>query len=374
MSRLRCSDPIVLLGVALATLIAVGCNSNDPESQKPPADIPLSARVERVLNDPQALPRPVALPVAATPAAAPLAVEPTPAAPEPPVAAAPAAEAPAAPATQPPQAVDAPILPVPIVPRAVQSAVAVDTQHPVKLSAKAKRIAARKAKAEKAKAAKAAKAAKNKAAKAAKAAKLKAAKAAKAAKIKAAKAAKAEKLAAAKSAQASPVSGTKLSKAKAKAKAKADAKAAKAKATKATKATKTVQATSKKSTPPAQSEPAVEAPAGADATDLYYSGKRKLDAGDYKGAIADLKVSQQLRPSARTLTLLGRAYFDGNKLPEAEKVLKQAGAHDEAQLLLANLYQQRGKIADARRVYQAFLQAHPDHAKAGWVRNLLQTL
>jgi Tfp pilus assembly protein PilF len=55
-------------------------------------------------------------------------------------------------------------------------------------------------------------------------------------------------------------------------------------------------------------------------------------------------------------------------------VLKQAGAHDEAQLLLANLYQQRGKIADARRVYQAFLQAHPDHAKAGWVRNLLQTL
>lgn len=115
-------------------------------------------------------------------------------------------------------------------------------------------------------------------------------------------------------------------------------------------------------------------PDGADATDLYYSGKRKLDAGDLKGAIADLRASQTLRPSARTLTLLGRALFDDNQLAAAIKVLQAAGNNDDAQLLLANVFQQQGKTAQARKVYEAFLKAHPDHPRATWVRNLLQTL
>ena len=121
-------------------------------------------------------------------------------------------------------------------------------------------------------------------------------------------------------------------------------------------------------------EPAVAVPEGADATDLYHSGKRKLQAGDYRGAIADLKASQQLRPSPRTLALLGQAYFDSNDLVLAEKTLQRAGAHDEAQLLLATLYQQTGRHPKARKVYEAFLAAHPDHPKAEWVRNLLETL
>ena len=124
--------------------------------------------------------------------------------------------------------------------------------------------------------------------------------------------------------------------------------------------------------PPAQ--PQVAIPEGADATDLYYGGKRKLDAGDLKGAIADLRASQQLRPSVRTLTLLGRALFDDNQLGPAAKVLQSVGGHDEAQLLLAMLFQQTGKTGQARKVYEAFLKAHPDHAKANWVRNVLQTL
>jgi hypothetical protein len=128
--------------------------------------------------------------------------------------------------------------------------------------------------------------------------------------------------------------------------------------------------------PPEKKPPfeAVQVPEGADATELFYSGKRKLEAGNLQGAIADLRLSQQVRPSARTLTLLGRALFDAGELGQAAKVLQTAGNHDEAQLLLGTLYQQQGKTALARKVYEAFLKAHPDHAKAGWVQTMLKTL
>ena len=115
-------------------------------------------------------------------------------------------------------------------------------------------------------------------------------------------------------------------------------------------------------------------PDGADATDLYYSGKRKLDHGDFGGAIADLRASHKVRSSVRTLTLLGRAYFDSDQFGMAEKVFKSAGTYDEAMLLLGQLYQQAGKADKARKIYDKFLVAHPEHPKAEWVRKLLQAL
>lgn len=119
---------------------------------------------------------------------------------------------------------------------------------------------------------------------------------------------------------------------------------------------------------------AVQVPEGADATELFYSGKRKMESGNLQGAIADLRLSQQVRPSMRTLTLLGKALFDAGELSQAAKVLQAAGNHDEAQLLLGTLYQHQGKTAQARKVYEAFLKAHPDHPKSGWVQTLLKTL
>lgn len=118
----------------------------------------------------------------------------------------------------------------------------------------------------------------------------------------------------------------------------------------------------------------VTVPEGADATDLYYSGKRKLDSGDLPGAIADLRASNKVRMSVRTLTLLGRAYFDAGQLSAAEKAFKAAGTYDEAMLLLGQLYQQSGKQAAARKVYEKFLQVHTDHPKTEWVRKLLQAI
>lgn len=130
--------------------------------------------------------------------------------------------------------------------------------------------------------------------------------------------------------------------------------------------------------PKAPAEPAPEtAPAAkpeGDATDLYYSGKRKLDAGDLRGAIEDLKASQAIRYSVRTLTLLGRAYFDLGEFGPAAKALQKAGTYDEAMLLLAQLYQQQGKNAQARKVYEQFLKVHADHPKAAWVKRIVEAL
>jgi Tfp pilus assembly protein PilF len=76
----------------------------------------------------------------------------------------------------------------------------------------------------------------------------------------------------------------------------------------------------------------------------------------------------------RTLTVLGRAYFDAGQMSQAEKAFKAAGSYDEAMLLLGQLYQQMGKSGQARKTYEKFLEIHGDHPKAEWVRKLLQAL
>ncbi len=115
-------------------------------------------------------------------------------------------------------------------------------------------------------------------------------------------------------------------------------------------------------------------PPGLDATDLFYRGKQQLSHGDLKGAISSLSASQRLRSSSRTLTKLGQAYFDLGKLKKAERTLRSAGKNPEAMLLLAALYQQTGRASKSAKVYKAFLNYHPDHRRANWVRGVLKTL
>ncbi len=111
-----------------------------------------------------------------------------------------------------------------------------------------------------------------------------------------------------------------------------------------------------------------------DATDLYWKGKRELEAGKLDAAIVDLTASMQRRPSDRTGTLLGRALFDAGRLSDAERVLKAAPRHADALLLLATLYQHRGRSELARRAYTSLLTYFPDHPRATWVRSMLRTL
>lgn len=125
---------------------------------------------------------------------------------------------------------------------------------------------------------------------------------------------------------------------------------------------------------PVKPEAPTSSSGSGDATELFFAGKRKADAGDFRGAIEDFKASQAARPSPRTLTALGRAYFDAGEMNSAAGVLRKAGSHDDAQLLLGTLYQQMDKPEKARKVYEDFLKAHPDHTKAEWVRKLIKTL
>ena len=113
---------------------------------------------------------------------------------------------------------------------------------------------------------------------------------------------------------------------------------------------------------------------GLDATDLYYQGKRQLDSGQREDAIVSLTASLARRASDRTRALLGRALFDAGRMSEAERILRGAPTHAESLLLLAQLYQHRGKVPDARKTYKAFLTHNPDHARADWVRDVLRTL
>lgn len=126
--------------------------------------------------------------------------------------------------------------------------------------------------------------------------------------------------------------------------------------------------------PPASSAGAARVDSGLDATDLYYQGKRQLDSGQREDAIVSLTASLARRPSDRTRALLGRALFDAGRMAEAERVLRGAPIHAEALLLLAQLYQHRGKVSDARKAYKAFLTHNPDHPRADWVRDVLRTL
>lgn|GEM_PF-3535135 len=122
--------------------------------------------------------------------------------------------------------------------------------------------------------------------------------------------------------------------------------------------------------PPAGASP----PPGLDATDLYHLGDQQLRQGKYSAAISSLAASHKMRPSKRTLTKLGQAYFDAQQLKKAENVLRRAGTHAPAMLMLGTLYQQTGQQSRARKVYKAFLTKYPNHKRATWVRTILQAL
>ena len=385
---------------SIALCLWLAACGHDAAPVQPPADLPgshLAQHVERLLDDPSTLPRAVtpATPENDAGAAAPDAESAPDDAGAPDAVAAPAALTELAAAPTPAPEAPAPILPVPVRPkkegvereanghapdqvgkpgkqsRRERMARLLQAKHERRLAAVARRKAAREeAKKNKAKEGAQGKTAKGQAGTTAKTGRDKPEGEVKSSKDKPADA-KARKAAARAEAKARKLAARAEARAR-KLAARAEAKARKA----AAKAGKKDAAEPKtEPTTPTKGEVQPAAPTdGADATELYYSGKRKLDAGDLSGAIADLKASQKVRSSPRTLTLLGRAHFDAGDLTAAAKALQQAGNHDDAQLLLATLYQQTGKTAQARKVYEAFLKAHPDHPRAAWVRNLLQSL
>ena len=94
------------------------------------------------------------------------------------------------------------------------------------------------------------------------------------------------------------------------------------------------------------------------------SGRDKLVAGDYKGAIADLtKVGGKDRPAARIL--LARAQITMGDYAAAEGTLAPIAQQKDAQgiearILMNELRRNTGRIADARKDLEALFKDKPD--------------
>jgi len=90
----------------------------------------------------------------------------------------------------------------------------------------------------------------------------------------------------------------------------------------------------------------------------FASGRDKLTAGDYKGAIADLRaVTGKDKPAARVL--LGRAQIATGEYAAAEATLSALTSVD-AHLLLDRVHALTGRGADARKDLEQLAKDHPD--------------
>ncbi|HEX4384100.1 MAG TPA: tetratricopeptide repeat protein, partial [Myxococcales bacterium] len=108
-------------------------------------------------------------------------------------------------------------------------------------------------------------------------------------------------------------------------------------------------------------------------------GEELLERGQYREAIAELKlaVSRQPRSAAAQLAL-GNAYLEADQPKSAvsplEAAVKLDAASPRAQLLLGTAWQSLGKNADAAKAYRRYLELDPGGDYAHDVRLILENL
>jgi len=112
----------------------------------------------------------------------------------------------------------------------------------------------------------------------------------------------------------------------------------------------------------------------AKAEELEAQGKTKLSEGEYGDAIALFRASLKIKSRASVWEKLGEAYANDSQFDAAIGALKKAGDRPRAMLLLAAIYQQRDKPALARKLYERFLDKHPNHDGADKARRALERL
>jgi hypothetical protein len=140
--------------------------------------------------------------------------------------------------------------------------------------------------------------------------------------------------------------------------------------------------------PPAPAEPAAtppaappRAPAAAprntdeEQARLLAAAERKYNGGNFLGAIGDYRRAAAIQPSAPAHVGLARALYDANKATEALSELKVATRvnpkYAPAYLLLGEIHQGDGRVAEARAAYQTFLGLSPTGEQARAVREIL---
>ncbi len=104
-----------------------------------------------------------------------------------------------------------------------------------------------------------------------------------------------------------------------------------------------------------------------DAYDLFTSGTRLLEAGDFHAATVPLERARALEPDKSSVReALGRSYFGAQRYAEAvhefEAVIQRAPTDDYALFCLGRCLQQLGRHAEARAPLTLAATLRPERA------------
>jgi tetratricopeptide (TPR) repeat protein len=116
----------------------------------------------------------------------------------------------------------------------------------------------------------------------------------------------------------------------------------------------------------------------ADLRRLLASAERKYDTGRFAEAITDYRKAVAIRRTPQALVGLARALYDSNSANEAMKTAEEAtredGRYAPAWLLLGEIHNDKGRIAQSRAAYERYLQLEPRGEAARAVREILAKL
>jgi CheY-like chemotaxis protein len=136
-----------------------------------------------------------------------------------------------------------------------------------------------------------------------------------------------------------------------------------------------VQAPAAEPAAPRSAPTAAPASQAEKAQRLIASAEKKYQKGDFPGAVAEFRRSLAVKATPPGMVGLARSLYDSNQTAEALQVLEAAQRLDPkyppSWLLLGEIQQGEGKVAQARTAYQRFLFLQPTGEQARAVREIL---